>query len=449
MKKGGKRLVLCFDGTWNALTDPTALTNVVQFANMVAPRDENDVAQITYYNSGVGSGGPIDRFIGGAFGVGLKNNVKRGLAFLSLNYREGDEVYLFGFSRGAYTARALAGVLGTAGIPRDMAQTERHWQLYQEVAKLNDKRGRYPRNSKKRPAFDAQMKREKDKLAAATRYPGGTIPIRCVGVWDTVGSYGIPAGFGLGAIARQFTLWTRGFRDTRFGKMVDVGLHAIAVDEMRTPFVPTFWTIRADRELEGAQYVEQVWFPGVHSNVGGGYQRRGLSDLALAWMISRVREKTDLRFDDNEIMAHVWPCSACTLYPTSRGGRFTTIRNVLPGTFPLIPSMMKRLWRRFQGGEIGVSIHRLNEKVHWSVRERLSWPETLVDGRGKVKYAPANLKAYEKDVVEPNAFELSLLDRNRLWEGRCPLEQEGLKCYCSERESTRIGRVHQQPAAAA
>ena len=84
MEKDKKRLVLCFDGTWNALSDPTALTNVVRFATMVTVSDDKGVQQITYYNSGVGSGGPIDRFIGGAFGAGLKNNVKRGLAFLAL-----------------------------------------------------------------------------------------------------------------------------------------------------------------------------------------------------------------------------------------------------------------------------------------------------------------------------------------------------------------------------
>ena len=105
-----KRLVFCFDGTWNALADPTALTNVVKLANLVTVSKDN-VEQVSYYNSGVGSGGFIDRYLGGIFGVGLKSNVKRGLTFLALNYEEKDEIYIFGFSRGAYTARALAGVI--------------------------------------------------------------------------------------------------------------------------------------------------------------------------------------------------------------------------------------------------------------------------------------------------------------------------------------------------
>jgi uncharacterized protein (DUF2235 family) len=443
-----KRLVLCFDGTWNAVATPDANTNVVRLANLVTTSDSKGVPQICYYNSGVGSGGPIDRFIGGAFGAGLKNNVKRGLAFLALNYDKGDEIYLFGFSRGGYTARALAGVLGTAGIPLDIAETERHWTLYQEVAKLRDKAGRYPKDSPRRLPYDAKIKAKKEELANATRFKGEELPIRCVGVWDTVGAYGIPGGFGLSAISRLLTLWTRGFRDTKFGKGVKLGLHAIAVDEMRRPFVPTFWTLRDKTQLVEGQEVEQVWFPGVHSNVGGGYARKGLSDLALAWMISRVEEETDLEFNQLEVMDHIWPCSACTLYPTIKVRLLGRVRSVLPGAFPLVASGLRRTWRRLAGAESNVLIHRLNEKIHWSVVERCSWPETLVDGRGKAKYTPANLGPAGKEVVEPSALELRLLDRTRLWEGKCPLEEEGLPCHCSERASTRIGRPG-QPAVAA
>src|SRR5882724_8352447 len=104
MERRKKRLVLCFDGTWNAVTAADAVTNVVKLANAVTVTSADGTDQIVYYNSGVGSGGPLDRFLGGVFGAGLKSNVLRGLAFLALNYEEGDEVYLFGFSRGAYTA---------------------------------------------------------------------------------------------------------------------------------------------------------------------------------------------------------------------------------------------------------------------------------------------------------------------------------------------------------
>ena len=114
-----KRIVICFDGTWNAVTDPTSVTNVVRVGQAVKRFGKDDVAQVVYYNAGVGSGGPLDRLLGGVFGVGLRSNVKRGLAFLTLNWEYGDEIYILGFSRGAYSARALAGVLTAIdGVPK-------------------------------------------------------------------------------------------------------------------------------------------------------------------------------------------------------------------------------------------------------------------------------------------------------------------------------------------
>jgi uncharacterized protein (DUF2235 family) len=111
-----KRIVICYDGTWNVVTDPDAVTNVVRLGQAVRKVSKKDgKPQMVYYNAGVGSGGPVDRFLGGVFGVGLRNNVKRGLAFLALNWDPdgNDEIYIFGYSRGAYSARALAGVIGS------------------------------------------------------------------------------------------------------------------------------------------------------------------------------------------------------------------------------------------------------------------------------------------------------------------------------------------------
>jgi uncharacterized protein (DUF2235 family) len=431
-----KRLVLCFDGTWSALTDPRELTNAVKLANLVAGSD-GDTPQIVYYNSGVGTGGPIDRLLGGAFGVGLKANVKRGLAFLTLNYQEGDEIYLFGFSRGAYAARALAGLLGIAGIPRDIGTTEEHWNLYREVAKLKNKAGWYPKGHPRRAPFDAEVNARREQLAHATRYKGGEVPIRCVGVWDTVGSYGIPAGFGFRGLARHLILWTRGFRDTKIGDSVQLGLHAIAVDEMRRPFEPTFWTKRVDRAPVEGQKVEQVWFAGVHGNVGGGYKCTGLSDQALLWMISRVHEETGLSFKEAELMDRVRPCPAGTLYPTGKIAWLAAARSILPGSFPLVRSLSKRWWRRLQGAEHGVEIARINEKIHWSVRERCGWPETLVDGVGRARYAPANLatvmgRLTEDDISRPTGLELRLQQALGT-RPACSLKAQGGACLCCDR----------------
>jgi uncharacterized protein (DUF2235 family) len=445
--------VLCFDGTWGALTDPGELTNVVKLAGLVAAND-GEVPQVVYYNSGVGTGGPVDKILGGAFGVGLKANVKRGLAFLTLNYEAGDEIYLFGFSRGAYAARALAGLIGTAGIPRDISTTEEHWGLYRDLGKLRDQAGWYPKNHPKRVPFEDRIRERRAALAGATRFKGGEVPIRCLGVWDTVGSYGIPAGFGLGGLARRLVSWTRAFRDTKIGDQVALALHAVAVDETRRPFEPTFWTRRVDRVPAPGQKVEQVWFPGVHANVGGGYSSAGLSDQALVWMLARVSAETGLKFKETELAARIRPCPADTLHAAGwLPSWLAAERTILPGSFPLVRSWLRRWWRRRHGAEEDVMIHRINERLHWSVRARCGWPEALVDRVGKARYAPANLAAVlprlaDADIAEPTALELRLLGARHdpPAMAACALKGQGGTCPCCERASAPLADA--APAAA-
>lgn len=437
-----KRLVLCFDGTWNALSDPTALTNVVKLANLVTV-SSGGIDQVSYYNSGVGSGGPIDRYLGGLFGAGLKSNVKRGLTFLALNYEAGDEIYIFGFSRGAYTARALAGVIGTAGIPLDISNMETHWNIYQQMAKLRPSY-RLPKDSPKRKAADDAINLLRKELVKYSRNTNDDetelvdVPLACVGVWDTVGAYGIPSGFGLSGLARSFTYWTRGFRDTHFGSAVELGLHAVAIDERRRPFAPTFWTLRPPRPDErkdsgsGKLPVEQVWFSGVHSNIGGGYTDRGLSDLALAWMMAEVQQRTGLRFNEQEAMRMVWPCSAATLYHTTKYAWLNPARSVLPplpattGARARIMRLLGFRRRRFQ---------RVNEKLHWSVGERRGWPATLVDTGEPRKYNPANVEVKVKECTRPLGLEVMLSDHSlRDWGDRCPMKKLNKTCECKARD---------------
>jgi uncharacterized protein (DUF2235 family) len=197
--------------------------------------------------------------------------------FLADDYDTGDEIYIFGFSRGAYAARALTGLIGASGIPRhsDAALFEVAWQHY-----------RVSPTARQRPqtasAADHKTLTEYSSAAAGRAFHD-TRSVKCVAVWDTVGSYGIPAGIGLAPLARYFALLTLGFHDTSFGEHVEVGLHAAAVDEHRRPFVPTFWTIAKGQQPKG--HVEQTWFAGAHCNVGGGYPDSGLSDQALVWWL--------------------------------------------------------------------------------------------------------------------------------------------------------------------
>jgi hypothetical protein len=366
-----KRIVICFDGTWNALSDPTAVTNVVRIGQAVRFSDDAGVKQVIYYNAGVGSGGPIDRLMGGVFGVGLRGNVQRGLAFLTLNWQEGDEIYIFGFSRGAYSARALAGVItAIGGVPRQeyFHELARIWDIY------------------RLPYMQREQKKIQDELDEKVwRTPDATFLVKCLAVWDTVGSYGIPAGLGLGALARTWTSWTRGFRDNILHKRIEVGLQALAIDEARRAFPATTWLHDPSQPVDG-QTIEQVWFAGAHSNVGGGYGESGLSDMALIWLMARVEFHTGLRFSESYIAKNFWPCAACSLYRSTRGwwlSRLFPKRRILFAK-PVSVDVYRDRKR------IKIDATPANEKVHWSVIERLG-RESIVDEKVRGKYAPRNL----------------------------------------------------------
>lgn len=195
----------------------------MKLAQAVKAEAADGTEQIVYYNAGVGTGDLIDKFLGGVFGRGLRNNVKRAYAFLSLNYEPGDEIYIFGFSRGAYTARALAGVIGASGIVKkeEYEKFEVAWNFYRVPPHVRKPVKDAEVKAVAAPADTSMSKKVEDvtKKIAQSAYPEVVeyielaaqdklhveAKVRCVGVWDTVGSYGIPAGIGLGALSRIFT----------------------------------------------------------------------------------------------------------------------------------------------------------------------------------------------------------------------------------------------------
>ncbi|HWH09146.1 MAG TPA: DUF2235 domain-containing protein, partial [Candidatus Thermoplasmatota archaeon] len=246
-----KRLVVCCDGTWNtadAVVDGKPCpTNVVKMARAVLPRDANGVPQVVFYDEGIGTGGLLDRVVGGATGRGLMRNVGDAYRFLVWNFEPGDEVYLFGFSRGAYTARSLAGLVRKCGILRkgQGCRFEEAYDFYRGDV--------HPRD----PAA-AEFRR---RNSVETR-------IRFLGVWDTVGALGVPGRL------RGLTMRRHRFHDVKLSSTVDHAYHAVAIDERRKAFAPALW--ETDPANAG-QVVEQAWFPGAHSDVGGGYPEAGLS----------------------------------------------------------------------------------------------------------------------------------------------------------------------------
>jgi uncharacterized protein (DUF2235 family) len=272
-----KRLVICADGTWNSRDAPRfdsrgrGLTNVAKLANAIAEHDEAGVAQEIHYDPGVGTYPWWDR-LARPFGVPLARSVQECYTWLVDRYEPGDELYVFGFSRGASTARSLIGLVRNCGILR-REHANRVREAYEFYC---------DRRAETHPAAAAAA-----RFRADFAHPG-KVCIKCVGVWDTVGALGIP----LSGPAGWYTRRRRGFHDTRLTSWVENAFHALALDERRKAFAPALWEVPdAERKRpDFKQRIEQVWFPGVHANVGGGYPDCQLSDITLAWMLARASE---------------------------------------------------------------------------------------------------------------------------------------------------------------
>ncbi len=262
-----KRLILCLDGTWNT-ADSQQITNIVRIRDLIAPQIPTATGaeeQRIYYHTGVGTGLSMrDKVMGGAVGSGLSRNVRAAYKHLSHEYEAGVEIYIFGFSRGAFTARSLAGYIGASGLLKaehcSAENEERAWRYY-----LTSPDDRFPKEAE-----------------ALARLSYDTVRIRLLGVFDTVGALGVPLEALGNWNARRFQ-----FHNVTLGSNIDFAFHALAIDEKRGPFKPGLWQLPYHR---GFRFAEQVWFPGVHSNIGGGYEDRSLSDRTLFWMLSRIEK---------------------------------------------------------------------------------------------------------------------------------------------------------------
>ncbi|WP_030619903.1 DUF2235 domain-containing protein [Streptomyces fulvoviolaceus] len=269
-----KRLVVCCDGTWN-VANQRYRTNVAKVAEAVRPVSADGTEQRVSYLDGVGTKWS-EKLRGGALGWGLSEKVRQAYQFLVKNYEPGDELYFFGFSRGAYTARSLAGLVRNSGIlrPEHAGLLQEAWDLYRDRGKApND-----PPSVRFREAHSHEAK------------------IRFVGVWDTVGSLGIPVPGP--RMLKPLAIWVNrrwAFHDTTLSTWVQGAFHALAIDEKRRAFEPTLWHQQPDAVRKG-QELKQVWFSGVHVDVGGGYKDTALSDLGLLWMVAKAVEY-DLEFD--------------------------------------------------------------------------------------------------------------------------------------------------------
>jgi uncharacterized protein (DUF2235 family) len=324
-----KRIAIFCDGTWNT-PDKTqdgklCQTNVVKMANALLPVSHDRKVQVLYYDSGIGSeGNMFQRIFDGATGNGISEKILQAYHFIIQNYEPGDELFLFGFSRGAFTVRSLSGLIRNSGILKiqHLDQIQRAFAIYRS------------RRLELQPrAVEATLFRKTYAVEETTK-------IKFIGVWDTVGALGNPL------VLNGFFTQRNQFHDTELSSKIGHAFHALAIDENRKNFEATLWHQKEDSK---GQVLEQVWFAGIHSDVGGGYtaNESGLSDVALKWMLEKA-ESCHLNFENLSVDPN--PLASMHLsytgFYTLKPKFYRPIRNVFPEKWntneTLHPSVIER-----------------------------------------------------------------------------------------------------------
>lgn len=292
----GKNIVICADGTGNKGGSGSD-TNVFKLYNAIKGKPDGR-EQVTFYDNGVGtSAHVVYRALGGALGLGFKHNVRDLYEFVGRHYEIGDDIYGFGFSRGAATMRACVGMIKHCGLVRKIVHTGDEKQKRTILDETE-----FQRQIDAAMAFYAKRKGNVS-LAGLwhlisppdLKYDGyNDIKIEFLGLWDTVAALGFPQ---LGLFDDLVNFIRRHkFYDYEPKGIVNHLFHAVAIDDERRTFWPLIWD---EHKFGEDQHVEQVWFSGMHSNVGGGYPRSGLSNVTLDWMIARLQGHENTHSDSD------------------------------------------------------------------------------------------------------------------------------------------------------
>lgn len=291
--KAKKTLVMLLDGTWQdgaTLSTRSQATNIWKLARAIKSHTKDGSNVVISYEAGVGAADwvpgervadGIEAILQGATGMGLSTKVKEAYIWLARNWCEGDEIHIYGFSRGAYTARTVAalinaiGFLDTEGLENFHAIFKAYLQLSSPSSVVKEQATRYLAywRQNARPDWEKQQ-----------------FIVKVLGVFDTVGAQGLPKGL---ALPLRKTRQYFGFNDSYLGKRIENGFHALALNENRLDFTPAPWSFKP---VEG-QHIKQVAFIGSHADVGGGYAEADLSDIAMTWMASEVVKVSNLEFD--------------------------------------------------------------------------------------------------------------------------------------------------------
>lgn len=375
-----KNIIVCADGTGNkgGYSPDSNVYKVYKAVNKnFSGKDENGdeiCEQIVFYDNGVGTEkNKYLRALGGALGFGFGRNVCDLYKYIARNYVEGDRIYFFGFSRGASTVRACNGMISKCGLIK--AEGLRNRELDARVSEAFKIYKEHKENPQRAENF-------KDSAQSF-----GAVPIHFLGVWDTVVALGIPKRTDITgpvtlvlnalffAIEKGLDFfWPHSFYHYKLTDNVNYACQALSIDDERTAFWPYVWQ---EKNIEGAEdrtneNIEQVWFSGMHSNVGGGYERSGLAGVPLHWMVNRA-QKHGLMFESNDLQDIY---SGCHIH-----GRMYNSRDGFGFFYRYHPREMKHLCEEKLLGKI---------KIHCSVIERMN--------HRTANYAPGYI---------PEAFEIT------------------------------------------
>ena len=371
-----KLLALFLDGTWNSVDSNT---NVWRMRALAAAKSKDGKPQLVYYEVGVNG------FLGGVFGQGLDDNIRLAYDWLIENYNDGDEIFIFGFSRGAFTARSLAGLIAIDGILKagsPIGVTE----LFDRYKKGNEES---IWTLKEMEAYgDTSKLTEQEKWLLKYSQPAN---VKVIGVWDTVGSVGLAAGDIPGISRSQFDYLQTGLRIHILN-----GYHALAIDEHRNDFAPTLWDVRHPKDPNAViaqprplSSVEQRWFVGAHANVGGGYQTDLLAQAPLRWMMKKAESqglsfRSEVDLDGDALKAPI-----ADSYRSFGYGLYAVVSSPLYRTIGREPDV------REDGSHVNV-----NETIDTSVFQR--W-------RADPTYRPANLAEWaQRKKVDPAQLQTSV-----------------------------------------
>lgn len=442
LKPPHRRLVLMFDGTGNRREQLSNVSRMFEALDDSTPDDyavyskvgadktchetapvhpEEQPQQLLKYIKGVGTN--FFGHLGGlGFGVGLSENVIEGYVWLSNNYLEGDEVFVFGFSRGAFSARSLVSLLHRCnGVLKNVPVTNQNnpplkekdpvikqaYAMYMSYVQMNDVPGKDIKDS---PAYRAFYNKWSvfQQTVTDKKLSIHKVNVKMVGVWDTVGAVGIPET-GASWIDNHLPYGSKQyqFHDQGLSCIVENAYHALAIDEHRKHFLPTLWDQKTDKNIE----VKQVWFTGSHCNVGGGADLDNLENPDDLWQYSYVwmqhhAQKHGLRFYwTYDSPATVKRDSQGKLMPSRRSNLRTvedSYANFLSGNYKLAVSSVHRPMDETNGA-----------KLHWSVRDRIVRAKPLGEKGG---YFPESLFGSDGrnfSDIDQDLFQIDHMDRNK------------------------------------